>query len=113
LAVATAAHRFARKREQPSPELRTYGLLLLTAALLLLQWYFTNRESYIWHYLVSYYFGVLLLVGWLTSKLDERPWPVVAFIGVVAVVSVFYAPAWSNAPMTEAAFQMRFFPWQR
>ncbi len=101
-------------RGQPVPRaVRLDVLLLFTAAVLLVQWYFTNRESYIWHYMASYYFGILLLAGLLTENVDARPWWVLGFAVAVIAVSLFYAPAWTNAHLSQEAFHWRFFPWSQ
>jgi dolichyl-phosphate-mannose--protein O-mannosyl transferase len=107
-----ALWRAVRGRPIP-PAIRRHGVLLFTAAVLLVQWYFTNRESYIWHYLASYYFGILLWVGMLTEKLDGRPWWVLGFVTAVLAVSIFYAPAWTNGRLSSEAFHLRFFPWSQ
>lgn len=79
---------------RPAPG-RNY--LLLMWFLPLCPWIFTNRDSYIYHYLPSYVFG-LVLFGGLTSTLSNPK----ARLGVVASVTVVFAycfRVWSKIPL--------------
>ena len=70
--------------------------LLLLWLVPLLPWIFTNRDSYIYHYLPSYAFGLVLL-GVVVAAV-EKPLIRFAFVTVVTVVFAFCAPAWSSIP---------------
>lgn len=77
------------------PSGRSY--LLLMWALPLCPWIFTNRDSYIYHYLPSYVFG-LVLFGGLTSTLSNPK----ARLGVVVGVTLVFAycvRVWSKVPL--------------
>ena len=71
--------------------------LLLMWVLPLCPWIFTNRDSYIYHYLPSYVFG-LVLFGGLTSTLSD---PKVRFGVVVGITLVFAycVRVWSKIPL--------------
>ena len=71
--------------------------LLLMWFLPLCPWIFTNRDSYIYHYLPSYVFGLVLLGG-LTSTLSNPK----ARLGVVVSVTLVFAycvRVWSKIPL--------------
>lgn len=70
--------------------------LLLMWFVPLLPWIFTNRDSYIYHYLPSYAFGLVLLGGVVATL--EKPLVQFAFVAVVAVIFAFCAPVWSTIP---------------
>jgi len=87
----------------------TRGLLLLAAALLMLQWMLTNRESYIWHYMGSYTLGLILLgdrVSWFARR---EPLAVAVILLVVAAIAIFYAPVWTNGCLSVASVRWRLF----
>ena len=62
----------------------------------LLPWIFNNRDSYIYHYLPSYTFGLVLL-GVVVASV-EKPVVRFTFVAVVAAVFAFCAPVWSTIP---------------
>lgn len=71
--------------------------LLLMWFLPLCPWIFTNRDSYIYHYLPSYVFG-LVLFGGLTSTLSNPK----ARLGIVASITLVFAycvRVWSKIPL--------------
>lgn len=70
--------------------------LLLLWFIPLLPWIFTNRDSYIYHYLPSYTFGLVLL-GLVVAGI-EKPAIRFAFVAAVAVIFGFCAPVWSTIP---------------
>jgi dolichyl-phosphate-mannose--protein O-mannosyl transferase len=72
-------------------------------------WVLTQRDSYIYHYLPSYAFGLIVLAGWAASyygKPSSRR-AVLALSAVAVVVSGYYAPVWAQLPMSTAAFEAR------
>lgn len=70
--------------------------LLLLWLVPLLPWIFTNRDSYIYHYLPSYTFGLILLGGVVAAV--EKPAIRFAFVALVAVVFAFCTPVASTIP---------------
>ena len=82
--------------------------LLIAFVAYISPWVFTNRDSYIYHYLPPYSVGVVLVAGLLAEYRTRvsRPSVTVA-VCALAVVSAFYAPVWAQLPMSEAAFKMR------
>src|SRR5204863_1197913 len=55
-------------------------------------WVLTSRDSYIYHYLPSYGFGLMLLAGTATRAAQRFPLALLVAVLLVAEVSVFYAP---------------------
>ncbi len=83
--------------------------LLLFWALPLTPWILTSRDSYIYHYLPSYCFA-LVLVGGIGAWLCRRR-RMLVFVGtlLIAEVTVFYAPVWAQLPVTRLGMQQRLF----
>jgi len=80
-----------------SPPASGRNYLLLMWFLPLCPWIFTNRDSYIYHYLPSYVFG-LVLFGGLTSTLSNPK----ARLGIVASITLVFAycvRVWSKIPL--------------
>jgi dolichyl-phosphate-mannose--protein O-mannosyl transferase len=73
-------------------------------------WVPSLRDAYLYHYLPAYTFALVLLAG-LVDRLYAR-WPLPTLIGLATVleVSVFYAPLWSELPLSEQALNARLFP---
>lgn len=73
-------------------------------------WIPSLRDAYLYHYLPSYTFALLLLAG-LLERLYQR-WPLWVLLAIVAVaeVSVIYVPLWAELPISEAALQGRLLP---
>ena len=71
--------------------------LLLLWFLPLCPWIFTNRDSYIYHYLPSYAFG-LVLFGCLVSTL-ANPKVRLALVALIAVVFFYCARVWGKIPL--------------
>jgi dolichyl-phosphate-mannose-protein mannosyltransferase len=76
---------------------------------LLMVWMIVPRDSYIYHYLPTYSFGLVLVAGCVTWVYERRAWLALLAVLVVGEVSVFYAPVWAQLPITEAALQQRLF----
>ncbi|HVU02056.1 MAG TPA: hypothetical protein VHE30_09900 [Polyangiaceae bacterium] len=83
---------------------------LFTAALsLMLPWMLGRVDSYVYHYLPSYTL-LLVALGGLVARVERRaPTSALAFVGGVAVVSAFYAPVWTGAELSAAAYTARLF----
>jgi dolichyl-phosphate-mannose--protein O-mannosyl transferase len=74
---------------------------------LILPFVLTRRQSYIFHYLGAYGLGLGLLASWLVELEDRFSGAVLAFMGLAAAVSIFYAPIWTNALVTRSGFLLR------
>ncbi len=88
---------------------RSAALLLIAWLLPLLPWIVTKRDSYIYHYLSCYGFGLLLVAGLLAWLYERRPVWGLAAVLLVAEVSVFYGPVWGQLPLTQEAMEQRLF----
>jgi dolichyl-phosphate-mannose--protein O-mannosyl transferase len=77
-------------------------------------WIPSLRDSYIYHFLPSYAFGLVLLAG-LTDRMYRRyRLHTLLAVVLVAEVTLFYAPIWSEIPLTQTALHARlFFPFWR
>jgi dolichyl-phosphate-mannose--protein O-mannosyl transferase len=75
----------------------------------LLPWVLTRRDSYIYHYLPSYAFALILLAGFGAWLYERRSTLVLAALIVVAELSVFYAPVWGQLPLSQTAYEQRLF----
>lgn len=72
-------------------------------------WLLTRRDSYIYHYLPSYAFGLLLCAGGLAYLCREKPRLGLATCSTLAVVFVLYAPIWGQLPISRAGLDARLF----
>ena len=95
---------FAADRASP---IAGQGFLLLLWCLGLSPWILTNRDSYIYHYLPSYVFGLILLGG-LVSTLSNTKVRF-AFVAVVASVFAYCFRVWSKIPLDSDSFLHRIF----
>ena len=107
--LARALWQRISRRDPLPPALRTQALLLWTAVALIVQWIFSNRESYLWHYMGTYSIGLILLAGFFQSHWRTNPGRVLGLVAAVLAVSVFYSPVWTAAVMDEAAVGWRLF----
>jgi dolichyl-phosphate-mannose-protein mannosyltransferase len=80
---------------------------LVTMLALVLPFVVTRRQSYIFHYLGAYGLGLGLLASWLVKLEGRFSRPVLAFLGLAAAVSIFYAPVWTNALISRTGFLIR------
>ena len=71
--------------------------LLLLWFLPILPWIISSRDSYLYHYLPSYVFGLMLLGG-VISTVTGRRGVQLGFVVVVALVFVYCVPVWSKIP---------------
>jgi dolichyl-phosphate-mannose--protein O-mannosyl transferase len=107
-----AAIRFARKRSVRAVVgriARANMALLAFGVTLLLPWVVGNRDSYIYHYLPTYAFLLVIAGGDLSFLYRRHREAVLAFVLAVALVSVYYAPVWGQLPITAAGFRARLF----
>jgi dolichyl-phosphate-mannose--protein O-mannosyl transferase len=109
ISFVTAYSEFWKSHAKPSPAARTVLLLVAAWAAAIAPWVAQVRDSYIWHYLPSYTFGLVLLAGLAARAYRQRPGAVLAFVVAVAVVSLFYAPVWCQLPLSAKAFKARLF----
>jgi dolichyl-phosphate-mannose--protein O-mannosyl transferase len=89
--------------------------LLLFWFLPVFPWVVSSRDSYIYHYLPAYGFGLVLVAGHLHHALEARQrvaWPA---LGAVTLLSVWMAPVWSEIPVSRTGYVLRlWFPgWRR
>lgn len=73
----------------------------------LLPWILTKRDSYMYHYLPSYAFGLVLLAGvfaWIFQR-----WRVFAWVLVLTacIVSIYFIPVSSKIPLTHRQLDRR------
>ena len=76
-------------------------------------WVPSLRDAYIYHYLPSYTFALILLAGFTDRLYDRRRLLTLVAILVVFEVSIFYAPVWGELPIAEDALNVRLFPFWR
>jgi dolichyl-phosphate-mannose-protein mannosyltransferase len=116
LAVAVGAGAFAissRARRlasgwQPTSTLRALALLAAAWLSLLAPWT-VARGTYVfmYHYLPSYGFALVLLAG-VVSRLEARfPRAVAVFIGLAFAMALFFAPVWTELPLFESTANLR------
>jgi dolichyl-phosphate-mannose-protein mannosyltransferase len=93
------------------PATGAWAPLLLVAFFLgfLSPWVLTGRDSYIYHYLPCYSFGLILLAGAVARLFRRAPRATLSAVLLVALVSVFYAPVWAQLPLSEDAYAWRLF----
>jgi dolichyl-phosphate-mannose--protein O-mannosyl transferase len=88
---------------------RASMLLLAFGVTLLLPWVFGNRDSYIYHYLPTYAFLLVLAGGDMSHLYRRYRATVLAFVLAVGLVSVYYAPVWGQLPISAAGYRARLF----
>lgn len=85
-----------------------FGLLLAWAAPLAF-WVPSLRDAYLYHYLPSYTFALILLAGFADRFYTRRQLATFVAIVLVAEISIFYAPLWGELPISEEALNARLF----
>jgi dolichyl-phosphate-mannose-protein mannosyltransferase len=109
---ARGALRFARKkstRVSVGRLTRANMLLLAFGVTLLVPWVVGNRDSYIYHYLPTYAFLLIIAGGDVSVLYRHRRATALAFVLAVALVSVYYAPVWGQLPISAAGYRARMF----
>ena len=90
-----------------------FGVLLAWAGPLAF-WVPSLRDAYIYHYLPSYTFALVLLAGFVDRFYTRRRLAMFIAVILVAEVSIFYAPLWGELPISKEALDARlFFPFWR
>ena len=91
-----------------------WAWLALFWLLPILPWMVSHRDSYIYHYLPAYGFGLVLAAGLLFSLYRRKPTTALVALAIVGVVAAFYAPVWTQLPLTRQAYLLRvpFEMWQ-
>jgi dolichyl-phosphate-mannose--protein O-mannosyl transferase len=86
-----------------------HAMLAVLWLSMMLPWILYPRDSYLYHYLPSYAFGLLLLAGGVTWVYERRAWLGMLVVLAAAEVTVFYAPVWVQYPLTQSAVRQRLF----
>ncbi|MBL8915398.1 MAG: phospholipid carrier-dependent glycosyltransferase [Archangium sp.] len=85
-------------------------LVLLAAALgFLAPWVLTHRDSYLYHYLPTYFALVLVTTGAVTWLRTKRPLWALGFLCVVTIMAALYAPFWTSLPTSQRVLDARLF----
>lgn len=82
--------------------------ILLGYVFLLLPWVPGTRIPYIYNYLPSYAFALMVLVYWLCRLWRRRPWGpwvVVAFTALAVALALFFVPMATSLPMSTEFMQ--------
>jgi dolichyl-phosphate-mannose--protein O-mannosyl transferase len=113
LVVNRLRERQTGERRAPVPffaeDRRAIVYLLGFWACMFTPWIVTRRDTYIYHYLPSYTFGLVLLAGGLAALYQHRRQLALAGLVLVAAVAIFYAPVWGQLPISPAGWGARLF----
>ena len=109
--VSGAARRkpFPRLIWQSDQDWRAAWYLFLFWLLPIVPWMATRRDSYNYHYLPAYVFGVILVAGALLRLYRYRPLLGLAAFLVCFDVFAYYVPVWAQVPVSRTAFEQRVF----
>lgn len=88
---------------------RAVAWLLLLWVLPILPWTVTRRDSYVYHYLPAYGFGVVLFAGATAWLFRTRPWLGWLVLGLVAAVFAIYVPIWTQMPISRETWRTLLF----
>ena len=83
--------------------------LLLMWWLFMAPWVLTRRDSYVYHYLPCYAFGLILTAGALAWLCETRRKLGFIALSSIAAVAVFYAPVWGQLPIDPQHIKWRLF----
>ena len=72
-------------------------------------WVPSLRDAYLYHYLPSYTFALVLLAGLVDRFYSRRRFATFVAIILVAEISFFYAPIWGELPISQEALNVRLF----
>lgn len=72
-------------------------------------WIPSLRDAYLYHYLPSYTFALVLLAGLVDRLYTRRRFATFVAIMLVAEISIFYAPLWGELPISQEALNVRLF----
>lgn len=95
-----------------SEPMRTWGLLFVFWIAPLVPWMISDRDSYAYHYMPTYAFGLVAVAGWLSKAVARKPTWAIAVLGVIVAVSAFYAPLWEQLPVGYGGLDARLFLWR-
>jgi dolichyl-phosphate-mannose-protein mannosyltransferase len=95
-----------------SEPMRTWGLLFVFWITPLVPWMISDRDSYVYHYMPTYAFGLVAVAGWLSKAVARAPTWAIAVLGVIVAVSAFYAPLWGQLPVGYGGLDARLFLWR-
>jgi dolichyl-phosphate-mannose--protein O-mannosyl transferase len=98
------------------PDVARAAILLAVGWLALLAPWIVGRGSgtFMYHYLPSYGFALVSTAG-LAAHLERRfPRGLLAYVGLVLSIGIFFAPVWAELPLAEAVANRRLIlaPWQ-
>ncbi len=109
-AVRRARGRASEVSPDSAAQHRALSYLWLLWLLPLLPWVVSERDSYFYHYLPSYAFGLVLLSGWV-SMIRKREAVQLGIVLVIAAVFVFCVPIWSKIPFdADSLLHALYFP---
>jgi dolichyl-phosphate-mannose--protein O-mannosyl transferase len=119
LAVAVWAAARALRREGVRNALRgafDFGgraprlcLLLACWAAPMAPWLISRRDSYVYHYLLAYVFGVTMVAAFFDMVSKRRRTLALLGLLVIAQVALYYAPLWGQLPVSRAGVTKRLF----
>jgi dolichyl-phosphate-mannose--protein O-mannosyl transferase len=111
----------AKLRARPTP-LQSIGALdsgelwaLLLWSLPVLPWIVTRRDSYIYHYLGAYSFGIVLVAGKLAGAIEARRRVGWLGVGAISLCSWWVAPVSAEIPVSRIGYEYRLWlpAWRR
>jgi dolichyl-phosphate-mannose-protein mannosyltransferase len=113
--VASARTRGERKWNELRALDRRVLWLLLLWFLPVFPWMVSSRDSYVYHYLPAYGFGLVLVAGHLHQAFEARRRAAWIALGGVTLLSLWMAPVWSEIPVSRTGYALRlWFPgWRR
>jgi dolichyl-phosphate-mannose-protein mannosyltransferase len=88
---------------------RANAFLYAFAITMMLPWIIGKRDSYVYHYLPTYAFLLIIVAGEISRIYRQQRTQAMAFVSAVALVSAFFAPVWGQLPMTARDVQYRLF----
>lgn len=95
-----------------SGPMRSWGLLFVFWITPLVPWMISDRDSYAYHYMPTYAFGLVAVAGWLSKAYARAPIWTIAALGLIVAVSAFYAPLCGQLPMGYGGLDARLFLWR-
>ena len=73
-----------------------------------LPWIFIHRVLFIYHYMISYGFALLILTYWLTRLWKSQKTFVTVFLAIIFIVALFYLPLAIGSPLSQYWLQKHF-----
>ena len=86
-------------------------VLLLVAGCVgfLAPWMLSHRVSYLWHFIPSYLFIVILPAGYFGWLHRRMPRVSLLYAALVLIAAAYFAPVWTFAPISESEMNIRLF----